>query len=141
MKAHHRKHHAHGGMIEKGVKADDATPHDVYAGAGSEVIKEAKKRKHGGRAKHHHEHAHHMAHGGHHEEHMEHHAHGGKAKRPARKRGGHVHAEHAMHGHHAAVRHDRPKRKSGGRAGSNFNPLSSAHAGQEPKAHKSGDYS
>lgn len=79
----------------KGVKANDAAPSEVYAGAGSNVVKEAKERKRGGKVD------------------------GAKAKHRA----------------------DRKPRKSGGRAGSNFNPLSSAHAGTEPKAHKSGDYS
>jgi len=38
-----------GGMVEKGVKANDASPTEVYAGAGSNVVKEAKERKHGGK--------------------------------------------------------------------------------------------
>jgi hypothetical protein len=76
-----------------GVVADDKAPSEVYAGAGSNVVKEAKERKHGGKAKKH----------------------------------------AAMHGHKSAHRADRAPRKSGGRTGSNMNPLSSAHAGTAPK--------
>ena len=58
-----------------------------------------------------------------------------------RKRGGkvHKHKHHVgMHeGHKAEHRADRAPRKSGGRAGSNMNPLSSAHHGTEPKGHHS----
>jgi len=36
-----------GGMVAK-----DKAPSEVYAGAGSNVVKEAKERKHGGKAKH-----------------------------------------------------------------------------------------
>jgi hypothetical protein len=36
----------------KGDFANDATPSEVYAGAGSNVVKEASKKKHGGAAKH-----------------------------------------------------------------------------------------
>jgi len=49
--------------------------------------------------------------------------HGGRAK----TEGGKVHGEHAKH--HAG----RAPRKSGGRTGSNMNPLSSAHNGTPPK--------
>jgi hypothetical protein len=82
-----------GGMVEKGVKANDASPTEVYAGAGSNVVKEAKERKHGGKVD------------------------GAKSK----------------------MRMDRAKRKSGGRVGSNMNPLSSAAKGTEPSMHKSMD--
>ena len=66
---------------------------------------------------------------------------GGRAKR---KHGGHVmhhHTGHVKHVGHvaggAAMQHaGRKPRKSGGRA-SDMNPLSSAHKGTEPKAHKS----
>lgn len=51
---------------------------------------------------------------------------GGRAK----KHVGKVHGSHAKH--HAG----RKARKSGGRTGSNMNPLSSAHAGTKPKGHK-----
>jgi hypothetical protein len=60
--------------------------------------------------------------------------HGGRTKR---KHGGHVHHMGKVHGEHAKHRADRPKRKSGGKVGSNMHPLSTAHAGHEPKAHKS----
>jgi len=53
-----------------------------------------------------------------------------------KKRGGSAKHMGKMHGgdvkHHAG----RKPRKSGGRAGSNMNPLSSAHAGTPPKGHK-----
>lgn len=54
---------------------------------------------------------------------------GGRAK----KHVGKVHGAHAKH--HAG----RKPRKSGGRAGSDMNPLSSAHAGTQPKGHKDVD--
>ena len=73
-----------------GVVAKDKAPSDVYAGAGSNVVKEAKARKSGGKAC-------------------------------------------AMDGKKSAHRADRAPRKSGGRTGSNMNPLSSAHAGTAPK--------
>jgi hypothetical protein len=97
---HPRAAHKKGGMVESPMEGDwahDEAPHDVYEGANSEVVKEAKKRKHGGKAKHH---------------------------------LGHV------EGHKAHHRADRKPRKAGGRA-SDMNPLSSAHKGMEPKAHKS----
>lgn len=100
---HPRAEHAKGGKAENpmtGDWADDKAPSDVYAGAGSNVVKEAKEKKAGGRAK--------------------------------RKHGG-----MAVHGAAAKGRADRPKRKSGGRSGSNMNPLSSAAAGTEPSGHKS----
>lgn len=68
------------------------------------------KRKHGGVAKHH-EHGKHMGH----------------AK--------HLGPVHGSVKHHAG----RAPRKSGGRAGSNFSPLSSAHSGASPKGHKTTD--
>jgi len=65
---------------------------------------------------------------------------GGRTKR---KHGGHVaahemhpkhHKKHVeMHGKHAMHHAGRKPRKSGGRAGSNMNPLSSAHAGTPAK--------
>lgn len=58
------------------------------------------------------------------------------------KRGGKVHKHKAkkhhlghVEGHKAHHRADRAPRKSGGRAGSNMNPLSSAHHGTAPKGH------
>jgi len=38
---------------KKGVYDMDAAPSDVYAGGSSKVVKEAKERKHGGKAKKH----------------------------------------------------------------------------------------
>ena len=102
-----RHHHAAGGS-EHPMEGDwdhDEAPKEVYAGAGSHVVKEAEEKKRGGRAK--------------------------------RKHGGHVHHMGKVHGEHAKHRADRPKRKSGGRAGADRNPLSSAHAGKEPAGHKS----
>lgn len=92
-KGHHHRHpraeHAKGGTV--GKFAHDASPSDVYAGGSSNVVKEAKERKSGGKAE----------------------------------------------GMKSMSRMDRSPRKSGGRTGSNMNPLSSAHAGTEPKGHKS----
>lgn len=59
-KMHQHKHpraaHAKGGPVSgdnpmKGQFANDEAPSDVYAGAGSNVVKEAKEKKSGGRAK------------------------------------------------------------------------------------------
>jgi hypothetical protein len=94
---HPRAEHKKGGKVE-GHFDHDESPKDVYEGAHSNVVKEADKRKHGGKVK---------KHVGHHEGHK---------------------AEHRM---------DRAPRKSGGRTGSNMNPLSSAHHGTEPKGHHS----
>jgi hypothetical protein len=117
---HHRKHKAHGGETLSG-KADwkDDLSHNPEARDNAHKIEgEAEARKHGGRTA--------RKHGGmiHHEkmEHMKHAKHVGK-----------VHGEHAHH--HAG----RKPRKSGGRAGADMNPLSSAHKGMEPKKHKSFD--
>ena len=108
-KMHQHKHpraaHAKGGPVSgdnpmKGNFADDKSPSDVYAGAGSNVVKEAKEKKSGGRAK--------------------------------RKHGG-----MAVHGAAAKKRADRMARMSGGRAGSDKNPLSSVAKGKEPATHKS----
>lgn len=114
-KAHHHRHpraeHAKGGKVHEvespmeGDWAHDEAPHEVYAGAGSNTVKEAEEKKRGGRTK--------RKHGG------------------AMKHVGHV------DGHHAKKRADRPARKRGGKVGSDMNPLSSAHAGKEPAAHKS----
>jgi len=51
---------------------------------------------------------------------------GGRAKKHVGK----------MHGGDAKHNAGRKARKSGGRTGSNMNPLSSAHAGTPPKGHK-----
>jgi hypothetical protein len=78
---HHAKHHRKDGGATKGDIAHDETPKEVYAGAGSNVVKEASKKKRGGAAKH----MKHVA------------AHGHMAKhrldRPARKSGGGVGSE------------------------------------------------
>lgn len=74
--AHHRKHHAKGGAAhydEHGEMAHDETPNEVYAGAGSHVVKEAAKKKRGGALKHLHAHGEHAKH---------------RLDRPARKAGG-----------------------------------------------------
>jgi hypothetical protein len=108
---HPRAEHKKGGKVHsakhpmEGDWAHDEAPKDIYEGANSEVAKEAKEKKHGGRTK--------------------------------RKHGGHVHHMGKVHGEHAKHRADRPKRKHGGKAGSNMNPLSSAHAGKEPSDHHS----
>jgi hypothetical protein len=73
---HHRKHHAKGGATthdEHGEFAHDETPNEVYAGAGSHVVKEASKKKRGGALKHVAAHGHHAKH---------------RLDRPARKAGG-----------------------------------------------------
>jgi len=117
-----------------GEKYADAAVKDVYAGANSPTEHEAQERKHGGRTKR--KHGGHVAH--HNAKHKEHHHEHPKAEhRAKRKRGGHVHPEHAMHGEHAKHRADRKARKAGGQVGANMHPLSTAHAGTEPKAHKS----
>lgn len=129
---------AHKGMTEQdgthGEKYGDEAVHDAYSGGSSPTAHEAMERKHGGRMK--------RKHGGKlahpsmkHKEH--HHEHPMAEHRPKRKRGGHVHPEHAMHGEHAKHRMDRKARKAGGQVGANMHPLSTAHAGQEPKGHKS----
>lgn len=102
-----RHHHADGGSEHpmEGDWAHDESPSEVYAGAGSNVVKEAREKKHGGRTK--------------------------------RKHGGNVHSMGAVHGEHSKHRADRSKRKSGGRTGSNMNPLSSAAHGTQPSGHKS----
>lgn len=74
----------------KGVKASDSAPSEVYSGAGSNVVKEAKERKRGGK----------------------------------------------VHGEKAKMHAGRKPRKSGGRTGSNMNPLSSAAAGTAPSGRK-----
>ena len=71
---HPRAEHKKGGKVE-GHFDHDESPKDIYAGANSNVAKEAKKRKHGGMAKHH---------VGHHEGHHAHH----HAGRKPRKSGG-----------------------------------------------------
>ena len=75
---HPRAEHKKGGKVESPMEGHwdhDESPKDVYEGANSNVAKEAKKRKHGGMAKHH---------VGHHEGHHAHH----HAGRKPRKSGG-----------------------------------------------------
>ena len=106
---HPRAEHAKGGKVQEspaqGVWADDEAPSEVYAGKGSNVEKEAKEKKHGGRAKR---------------------KHGGAAKHVG-----------MVAGMAAKKRADRPARKRGGKVGADQAPLSTAHAGKEPAAHKS----
>ena len=71
----HRSHHAKGGKVEHGVEDSDPSPSEVYAGKGSHVVRDAEKRKHGGRTKHLHAEGHHAKH---------------RLDRPARKHGGKV---------------------------------------------------
>ncbi len=72
---------------------------------------------------------------------------GGRAKR---KHGGvakhHEHGKHMGHAKHLGPVHGKIKhhagravRKSGGRTGSNFSPMSSAHAGTSPRGHDTTD--
>lgn len=73
---HTRSHHAKGGAThhdEHGEAAHDDTPKEVYAGAGSHVVKEAAKKKRGGALKHLHAHGEHAKH---------------RLDRPARRAGG-----------------------------------------------------
>lgn len=73
--------------------------------------------------------------------------HGGRAKRHKRRRGGHVHHEKSgemAHAHHVGKvkgsysSGHKGKASRGGKSGSNFNPLSSAHAGTSASGHKAG---
>lgn len=59
---------------------------------------------------------------------------GGRAKR---NHGGMVKHLGKVHGKKPHVHAGRKPRKAGGRTGSNFSPLSSAHKGTEPRAHHS----
>jgi hypothetical protein len=70
--------HATGGKVQKGDMARDEAPSDVYAGANSNVLKEAAKKKRGGA----------MKHVGMHGESAKH-----RLDRPARKSGGRVGSE------------------------------------------------
>ena len=90
--------------------AGGRTKETVYAGAGSNVLKEAEERKRGGKV----------------------HGEGEKSKHRAdkRARGGHVsgHPKHHADGgeaHHSAM-HKAPGRKRGGGIGANLTPLSTA---------------
>jgi hypothetical protein len=114
---HHRKEGGHVGEHMSGVaeyKQDLASKPMSYT-AHDKVGAEAEEKKRGGRAK--------RKHGGHV---MHHHS-------------GHVKHVGAVHG--AAAKHHagRKPRKSGGRAGSDSSPLSSAHRGTAPHGHKDMD--
>lgn len=84
----------------------------------SKVEDEAEEKKRGGRAK--------RKHGGH----VKHHEKMGELK--------HAHHVGKVQGHHHAHKGRKP-RASGGKTGSNFNPLSSAHSGSSPSGHKTTD--
>ena len=118
-----RKHKASGGEADFGKPRvdEDPSPSSVYAGKGSNVEAEAKEKKKGGRAKRRHGGAANAKISKHHEsgEHMKHAKHVGHVK-------GEQHFPNA----------GRAPRKAGGRTGSNFSPLSSAHAGTPPRGHK-----
>lgn len=60
--------------------------------------------------------------------------HGGRAKR---RHGGMVKHLGKVHGKKPHMHAGKKPRAAGGRTGSNFSPLSSAHRGTEPKAHHS----
>lgn len=122
-----KKHKAHGG--EAGEK-DFGKPRDDWKEEESskpmrynqsKVEDEAEEKKHGGKAK-----RHHRKHGGHLKVHK-HHEHGEHMKHA--KHLGPVHGKMHVHG-------GRAPRKAGGRTGSNFSPLSSAHSGSPPRDHK-----
>lgn len=117
-----RKHKAEGGEADFGkprddAKADLADKPPVYAGREGKVDNEAEEKKHGGKARRK------RKSGGvakHHEsdEPMKHAKHLGPVSGKAHAHGG------------------RAARQSGGRAGSNFSPFSSARAGTPPRGHK-----
>jgi hypothetical protein len=83
---HHRAHRKHGGHVgnvaHEGDVAHDEAPHDVYAGANSPTVKEAMKKKRGGKVHHGHKEVEMHGHKAHH-----------RLDRPARKHGGKVGAE------------------------------------------------
>src|SRR5271165_4681465 len=91
MKHRHKVHRKAGGKAEE-------PENDIYAGAESNVAKEAEERKHGGAAKHKKEHLHGEGHKGKH-----------RADKPHRKHGGQV-----------------PGRARGGSAGADMRPLTTA---------------
>lgn len=109
---HHKKHRAEGGKIESAKKGTDTWEEDEKDKP--EARTNAAKIDSEAEEK----------------------KHGGRAKR---RHGGMVKHLGKMHGkephHHAGKK----MRKAGGRTGSNFNPLSSAHRGSEPKGHKSNE--
>ena len=124
-KAHHsRKHRSTGGVNEA---EEDLKHNPEERNNGKKIFHEAEEKKHGGRAK--------RKRGGRTER-----KHGGKVHKH------HEHGEHMKHAKHVGpvkgkrdVHAGRAPRKSGGRTGSNFSPLSSAHAGTPPRGHKTVD--
>jgi hypothetical protein len=147
MAKHHRKHKAAGGETEGkkeagekdfGSPRDDwkkeesAKPADYSSEGGKDPgpAEEAEEKKHGGKAR-------------------KKRKHGGKANAHISKHHeAHEHMKHAKHlGHVKGEQHfgnpgkarragGAVARASGGRTGSNFSPLSSAHAGSPPRDHK-----
>ena len=117
-KAHHhgRHHRKEGGHVGEGMKGVPEFKEDLaenpHARIYDKPVAEAEEKKRGGRAK--------RKHGGH----VMHH-HSGHVK--------HVGAVHGAAAHHHA---GRKPRKSGGRAGSDANPLSSAHRVTPPRGRK-----
>lgn len=105
---HHRKHKASGGKMDSPAEGSKEWEAD-------EKTKAVKYT--GGRP----------------EEEAEERKRGGRAKR---NHGGMVKHIGKVHGHKPSVNAGRKPRKSGGRAGSNFSPLSSAHKGSPPRDHK-----
>ena len=118
-KAHHHAEHGHHGVVHKGVHHHHPRAAHAKGGKAGEGIEavmdhdEAPKEVYAGAGSH-------VVHE------AEEHKRGGKAKKKK------IHLGHAE-GHKSEHRADRKPRKSGGRAGSNMNPLSSAHHGMEPK--------
>ena len=115
---HHAKHKKHGGETEShgtDEAAMDLRSNPEERTNAKKIFGEAEAKKRGGRTA--------RKHGGHvHHEAGKHLAHA--------KHVGHVHGEH--HSAHAG----RKPRKSGGRAGSEANPFTSALHGTPPKGHK-----
>lgn len=121
MKGRHKK--ASGGEADFGKPRDDwkedlETKPEARTNA-KKIDAEAEEKKRGGRAKR---------------------KHGGKVHKH------HEHGEHMKHAKHVGPVHGkrdvhagRAPRKSGGRTGSNFSPLSSAHGGTPPRGHKTTD--
>lgn len=117
MKGHksHRKHHAKGGPAAGAKEWEQDLSHNPEARDNAHKIEgEAEAKKHGGRAKR---------------------KHGGMVHHEVGKHLAHAHHVGPVHGHKAAHHAGHKPRKSGGKAGSNMNPLSSAHGGTHPRGH------
>jgi hypothetical protein len=113
---HRLEHHkrAHGGEAPKDEldrKEEGEGKEEDYSGS-SNVAKEAKERKKGGRV---------------------------KDCMPERKHGGKVKEEHRVEGKLAKMHMGRPGRKAGGRVGSDKSPLSSAHSVSGVVEHRTDD--